>query len=163
MIDAYLLVGLVSLLGLVFFLLIDIDIPIGAELEFSFKGVLLGISFSSFNLYYIQNYLSNNIILSILGVILFIIGYKLLMILMSLLRKGETGDVLSVKSLLFKVGTIEHMVEKENDFFYEIIIEDRKYIAKSDMKLDENEAIVVSKIEDDNTIKIVNIELNKKR
>lgn len=160
MIDIYLLFGLVSLLGLILFVMVDIDIPLGHELEFSFKGVLLGTSFSSFILYYIQNFINNKMILFVVGVILFIIGYKLLIKLVSFLKKGETGDVFSNKELLGKSGKIIHSFEKEDVFLYEISIDENKYIAKANIKLDEKKAIFVADVNQLNEIIIINIDLN---
>lgn len=159
MIDSYLLIGLVSLLGLFLFVLIDFDIPLGQEFEFSFKGILLGISFSSFTLFYIQSMISNNILLSIIGIVFFIIGYKILFLLMKFLKSGETGDVLSINSLINKNGTIKLSFEKNDNFFYEIEIEHKIYLAKSIEKLDEEKAILVVEINENNEIIIVNSDL----
>ena len=158
MIDIYLLFGLVSLLGLILFLFVDFEIPLGAELEFSFKGILLGISFSSFISYYIQNFIANEIILFVISAILFVIGYKLLILMMKFLKKGETGDVFSVKSLINKRGTIIYEYEKDNNFFYEINIDENKYIAKSNAKLDKEKKILVTEINQENEIIIINID-----
>lgn len=160
MIDIYLLFGLVSLLGLILFLFVDFEIPLGAELEFSFKGILLGISFSSFISYYIQNFIANKIILFVLSVILFVIGYKLLIILMKFLKKGETGDVFSIEKLIGKNGKIIHSYEKDEEFLYEIEIDEKKFIAKANTKLDEKKDILVVEISQSKEIIIINIDLN---
>lgn len=160
MIDIYLIIGLCSLSLLFVNLFTDIDGFFGHELEFSSNGTLLGLSFSSFLLYYLQNYITNNIILSILGIFLFFIGYKLLVNFVDVLRKGERGDVLSIKDLVNKIGKILHSYEKENEFFYEIEIDNNKYIAKANSKLDLDKAIIVTEINQLDELIIINIQVN---